>query len=284
MKNWSIPLIIAAVVGIVLVPILIDRTQGIQIRWALARIANAADLGDVQAAKQLKDLWQRVPNLETEPDYWSVLLKIAFSQGDGAEIIQVVQQALRYNPENYRPAELAYFYFEEKQQFDKALEAKLLFYDLQDRRHPLALNDIAYMRSLARIDLETGLLEIDQALKFSPDESAFRDTRAWLLFQLGRYEEALQDAEFAVETSERQYKMSQEQIPNRILSWLSGRPKPSGADGKLTQQEAGMQLWNLGVLHFHRAKILEALGRDKEAQQDWDWLTEHQLPLDYAWR
>ncbi|HAC90379.1 MAG TPA: hypothetical protein DCF63_07050, partial [Planctomycetaceae bacterium] len=275
MKNWSIPLIIAAVVGIVLVPILIDRTQGIQIRWALARIANAADLGDVQAAKQLKDLWQRVPNLETEPDYWSVLLKIAISQGDGAEIIQVVQQALRYNPENYRPAELAYFYFEEKRHFDKALEAKLLFYDLQDRRHPLALNDIAYMRSLARIDLETGLLEIDQALKFSPDESAFRDTRAWLLFQLGRYEEALQDAEFAVETSERQYKMSQEQIPNRILSWLSGRPKPSGADGKLTQQEAGMQLWNLGVLHFHRAKILEALGRDKEAHQDWDWLTEH---------
>jgi hypothetical protein len=101
---------------------------------------------------------------------------------------------------------------------------------------------------------------------------------------LGRYEEALQDADFAVETSERQYKKSQEQIPNRILAWLSGRPKPSGADGKLTQQEAGMQLWSLGVLHFHRAKILESLGRDKEAQQDWDWLTENQLPLDYAWR
>jgi hypothetical protein len=45
-----------------------------------------------------------------------------------------------------------------------------------------------------------------------------------------------------------------------------------------------MQLWSLGVLHFHRAKILESLGRDKEAQQDWDWLTENQLPLDYAWR
>lgn len=284
MKNWSVPLIVAAVVGIVSAPILIDRTQGIKVRWTLAKIANAADLGDPQAAQELKKFSQKVPNLEKEPDYWSVLLKIAMKQGDAAEVVQVVQQALQHNPENPRPAILAYTYFEENQDFENALHAKLLSYDQQARRHPVALNDIAYTRSLARVDLEAGLLEIDQALQFMPDEPAFRDTRAWLLYQLGRYPEALVDADFAVKTSVRQYKNAQEQIPNRIMEWMSGRPKPSRADGRLTELEAGPVLWSIGVLHFHRAKILEALGRDSQAQQDWDWLTEHQLPLDYDWR
>jgi hypothetical protein len=48
----------------------------------------------------------------------------------------------------------------------------------------------------------------------------------------------------------------------------------------LTRREAGEILWGQGAVHYHRAKILEALGRTAEAEQEFQWLRDRKLPTD----
>ncbi len=51
-------------------------------------------------------------------------------------------------------------------------------------------------------------------------------------------------------------------------------------DTYLTSETADLSIWTRGVMRYHRAKILEKLGRSEEAKADWDWLKEQNLPPD----
>jgi tetratricopeptide (TPR) repeat protein len=50
---------------------------------------------------------------------------------------------------------------------------------------------LAYYRSLANVELEDALKDIDKAMAEIPDEPALLDTKAWVLYRLKRYAEAL---------------------------------------------------------------------------------------------
>lgn len=52
------------------------------------------------------------------------------------------------------------------------------------------LNNFAYYLSLENKDLERALVMADRANKLSPQNATYLDTQAWVLYQLGRYEEA----------------------------------------------------------------------------------------------
>ena len=280
LKKWSVLPIIVGAVFLVVFPVAVDRMNGMRNRWALARVANLADQGSELAEAELARAILGLSEPERERDYWNVRLKIALNQGSGDEAIDVVRRALQWLPEFRNIALLAYLHFYENLDFEQALKARLLFYGEREIEHPVVLNEIAYLRSLALIDLDQGLLEIERALRDLPNSAAFLDTRAWILFQMGRPKEALVDATRAVEIAGRQYEVAQNSFMYRVSQWLGGRPQPSSPDGLLTELEAGQDLWSLGVLHYHRGRILESLGRMEEAQEMWQWLQEHQLPKD----
>lgn len=280
MKKWSVLSVIMGAVFLVVFPVALDRMNGMRNRWALARVANLADQGSDLAEAELARAVLGLSDPERERDYWNVRLKIALNGRSGEEAIDVVRQALESLPEFRNIALVAYLHFYENLDFENALKARLLFYRGREIEHPVVLNEIAYLRSLALIDLDQGLWEIERALRDVTNSAAFLDTRAWILFQMGRPKEALEDATRAVQIALGQYEAAQNTFTYRVSQWLGGRPEPSSADGLLTELEAGQDLWSLGVLHYHRGRILESLGRTEEAQEMWQWLEEHQLPQD----
>jgi len=66
--------------------------------------------------------------------------------------------------------------------YDKAL--------IQKPENALVLNNYAYYLSLRNIDLNKAESMILKALELEPESSSYRDTYGWILFKLGRYEEA----------------------------------------------------------------------------------------------
>lgn len=62
-----------------------------------------------------------------------------------------------------------------------------------------ALNYRAYMHAERGLDLDQALAHINEALAARPDSAAFTDTRGWIYFMQGRYEEARVDIARALE-------------------------------------------------------------------------------------
>jgi tetratricopeptide (TPR) repeat protein len=122
--------------------------------------------------------------------------------------------------------------------------------ELAGREIPTFLNQRAYIRALANLnkqDLEAGLRDVERAIELSRDNrenAAFIDTRGYLLYRLGRHDEALKDMERAIEL---------------MLSARDSAFLPS--DFKRFKE-------SMAVMFYHRGVIYEALGRHEEAAVD----------------
>lgn len=280
-RNWGALISITLAISVVVLPILLERLPGLKARWALARAANAVDLGDGDAKKLLREAAKQFEEPKQQLDYWHVRLKMALRE-DNDSAIRVLYEAASVN-ENFRSLALnAFVELEKKRDFKNVVEALVLYY-IKTSSKPLdseTLNLISYFRSLAKVDLEAALADIDMALTQTPGRWEYRDTRAWILFQLGRFPEALEEANTAVELSAAELKLSETGIWNQLIAWANGSPQPVAEDGLLSRQEASPLLWSAGVIRFHRGKILEAMGKAAEADQDWQWLAKRRLPAD----
>lgn len=282
MKKWSILLAIGITVALVVVPVCVDGFADLHKNWDLARIANLAQ-SDTQAAEAELQRWAAVAeDPEKARDYWLIRLEIALKRDDSLEILETVRLAQKSLPEYLVLSEVAYSHFYKKSDYRSALEALELLYSpfKEGVSNPELLNHLAYMRSIALVDLDLALEQIDEALKYEPDSAAYLDTRAWVLFQMGKPLEALEDAQRAVQIATRAYEESESDIAQRVFGWLNGKSSASSSDGLLNEYEAKPLVWGLGVMRYHRGRILESLGRSAEAEEDWQWLREHQLPQD----
>ncbi len=105
-----------------------------------------------------------------------------------------------------------------------------------------ALNNLAYTQAVGRRELDEALAAVEKALEFEPHNATFLDTRGFILYQQGKYDRALDDATQAVVDFERRF--------DRMRS-------PGRSD-----MEA------VAVMRYHRALVLEKLGRFAEAKAD----------------
>lgn len=281
MKKWLVAVVIVLTVGLVVLPVWTGSTDDFAAKWALARVANLAE-GDADAAEaELEKVASRMAAPKMDGDYWIIRMRIALSRGDSDQAMDIALEAQETISNGIEVANLAFEHFYDRGDYSVALRLlELMLAKTKPPLHPSFLNQLAYLRSLALVDLDLGLLEINEALKFAPDSHQFIDTRAWLLFQMGRLPEALDDANRAVKLATRVYEREREGYQGRFLRWLNGKSSPSSPDGLLTMREAGESLWTLGALRYHRGKILEALDRTEEAEMDWLWLREQRLPQD----
>lgn len=277
--NW---LIVIATILLVVWPVLSTHFTEEVARWHLAAAANAVEIGDGDFATSLAKATDK-RDLSRSRDYWLFRVKQALAE-DRHDLPTLLESARSHDPSF---ASLGIYASRELQLYgDYALAADVLESVLTEsaRDEPGNLNYLAYLRALSGvdgIDMEQALADIDQALEYYPNEPAFRDTRAWVLFQMGRYTEALEDADFAVKTNDYH---RQPNLLQRSLSSLSSLLFDASPEDQqyqpLTRQQAGEVLWAAGALHYHRSQILQALGRDEDAELDMEWLRQHRLPTD----
>lgn len=72
----------------------------------------------------------------------------------------------------------------------------------KDPKNPLANNNYAYSLSVRGIELEKALLLSKISLMYEPQNSSYLDTYAWINYQLGKYEIALEYIQKAIATKD----------------------------------------------------------------------------------
>jgi tetratricopeptide (TPR) repeat protein len=56
----------------------------------------------------------------------------------------------------------------------------------------IAMNNLGYMLIDRDLDIERGIILVDKALSYSPEEPSYLDSKAWGLYKIGKYAEALE--------------------------------------------------------------------------------------------
>lgn len=119
------------------------------------------------------------------------------------------------------------------------------------------LNTRAYARAVGNFELEEALKDVDRALDERPESASFLDTRGYVLFRLGRHQEALDELERAIALTEKQREEFEQLGKN-----LSNDKKPDyDRRHKLFDE-------HLAVMYHHRGEVHEKLGHADEAKKD----------------
>ncbi|MCK9399360.1 MAG: tetratricopeptide repeat protein [Bacteroidales bacterium] len=91
-----------------------------------------------------------------------------------------------------------YFQLKDHQHSDEAYEKALKI----EPSNALVLNNYAYYLSLRNVDLDKAEQMAKKAVELDPGNGSNQDTYGWVLFRLGRYEEAKEWIEKAIQTGE----------------------------------------------------------------------------------
>ncbi|MFN3191066.1 MAG: hypothetical protein ACE361_11125 [Aureliella sp.] len=301
---------ILACVGIVIWPFVSGASLFSPVHWHLAAAANSLEFNDGRFDEHMAKARLANGNLESIYDYWLLRVRSCFFSVDGElELPDVIRGAKESGISPWLVNTLASSAASRLQAQSKYMLAASVIEVVtkESRTSPVVRNELAYMRALAGDELDVALEDIELALEQEPDNDAYRDTRAWVLFQMGRPLEALEDADFAVS-----HAMSRRdptttafnalvKATNEVLFGEDSENGDSGdslaekdesdyvvgaedqdAESKqvLAQSEVSLQIWNEAVLRYHRLRILESLGREEEAEVDRAWIRSMDLPVD----
>jgi tetratricopeptide (TPR) repeat protein len=272
-------LIVLGTIGLAAAPVVADQFRTEVARWYLAEATNRISFGE-DSTRQIEQARVWAEDLPQLRDYWIFRAEQALASSP-REVASIIAEAVKAHKANYDLASLFAERLANAHFFSEAVAVLQAGTIPEFKDHPSTLNNLAYYRALAGVDLDQALADINQALNtFRPSYLA-RDTRAWILFNMGKPQLALEDADFAVKAATNR---SDAGWLDQSLMWLEDSvltPREPKSDTKiLTRREAGEQLWSVATIIYHRAKILEALGRNEAAQKDFQWLTDRNLPTD----
>jgi tetratricopeptide (TPR) repeat protein len=123
-------------------------------------------------------------------------------KNDNRKATQLFEQGKRLSSGNLRLLSIfngqlgdAYNALKEYEKSDEAYEAALDF----DPESDHVLNNYSYFLSLRKEKLDLALEMASKVVKRNPDNPTYLDTYAWVLYNMGRYEEARKNIERAIE-------------------------------------------------------------------------------------
>lgn len=258
-------LFLGLIAGLVIVPLLAAPAvlpavrEGV-IEWSLQRAIAHEGRGNCGwAAKDITRAvnWLGESNLDPSRKSrllcWRAMLRIEDSSPDLG--LADADQAALADPTAIQPQRVRALALCVLGNFDQALEAAQMAVGLAGDGDPAALNHRAYIRGLAGRDLPAALDDINRALAGSDAGSPeFLDTRGFILHLLGRQQEALDDLNIAINTT---------QEDRRQLLLLAGHVDEDEFAYRLRATDHG-----LAVMLQHRGLACQALGLDAQARQD----------------
>lgn len=227
-------------------------------QWRLAIAEEKRLNGDLPGAlAQLEeDLKQRPTDLELLRRKARWLMENR--QLDAA--LQQVNQLLRQHPTDLNAYMLRAEILQQRGEHTQAIDdwKHILAFDVVNAAKPVratALNGLAYARSLANVELDEGLVDIEEAMGVLGENYALLDTRGFLYFRAGELDRAIADLEHAVEYAEAEYEFSKQGYA-------------PFADARLHAEAQKARAQSLAVIRYHRALIHEARGEKREAEAD----------------
>jgi tetratricopeptide (TPR) repeat protein len=134
-----------------------------------------------------------------------------------------------------------------------------------------ALNGLAYAQAVAQTELDDALDHVNEALELVPGSAGILDTRGYLLYLTDRNEAALADMNTAVQAYEKGYGRNgppQEEYPATRASFLNSEPRTIREVRATENPTRADMARGVAIIHYHRALVLRALGREKEAEED----------------
>ncbi len=168
----------------------------------------------------------------------------------------------------------------ESADFDSAYQILVAGYPSPASRSAIERNQLAYYAALANRDLEIALSDIEKAL-VEMKNASFLDTKAWILFRLKRYDEAL----VAIDQSIKELKLEVKEtvFPSPMRAKIQDlhdgkepfvkRPLAELSNPLASfNREFSQIIKSIVVIHYHRGEILEALEKTAEADEEYSWL------------
>lgn len=155
--------------------------------------------------------------------------------------------------------------YQHMKRYEDAVDDWKAIAEMNERRPVLSevsiWNGLAYARAVAGVDLEAALADADRAAKREPAEVAILDTRGFLLFKLGRYDDALKDLDVAVKGAE-----------TRLADRLKKLDVTSSTvvDRRQSERERKAAETEFAVILYHRSLILDKLDQPEAAAADRD--------------
>ncbi len=188
------------------------------------------DKGDT--AKAYDSFQQATRLAPDEPRYWDLRIRIAVILRDSSAALAATDSALVFNPDEPDLLSLASSVYLRYHRNDRAIEVLEhavqvdstnvtnfinLGFVLHEKKDwdkaeavyeqalalapddPQVLNNFAYMLAVSERRLPDALIYISRALELQPENASYIDTRGWVLFKMGRTQEALSVLEKAAQ-------------------------------------------------------------------------------------
>lgn len=265
-RKWKVGILmlvlIAAVVGLIATWLVPREMAG----WHLAEAHEARAEGDndrasAEMTKALRWLPEK-PGLYLQRAAWRL------EDREFAKALDDAKQAEKLNADAYQVLSLKAQILQHLGRHAEAIRAWEAIGRLPEfaegNGRATALNGVAYARAVGRLKIKEGLAEATEALNLAPGSAAVLDTHAFLLHLDGQHAEALEEMNQAVEGMERDFQYFQRYAPDE---WRKEQMRASrGLDlSGINKPETGV-----AVVRYHRALVLQALGREEEAELDLD--------------
>jgi len=245
-------------------------------RWQLARAIRLRQQGDNEAAYER--LSEAMRHFTDSPELILQRAEWRLEDGDKADALADADKLLELVGDNYRWLSVHAQFLQDAGEFAKAAEDWKKIDQISRRTgnpsRENALNGLAYAQSLGKGDLEDALATANKALDLDPSSPAILDTRGYILHLLGRDSEAIDDMNRAVKGMDNVVAAAQ-QKPDK------SRPVAEKKEEIVTQPKAIREAFPstradqqtaafraAAVIHYHRALVFKALGREAGAEAD----------------
>lgn len=255
-SRWTVPFVIVAAVLLPLGPVVYFWIPAEIARWHVAagmemRMEGRKQDAFAQLEKALRWSSDNPEIYICRADWW-------MEDGQHDKALQDCDRALALEPNHFR----AFFVrCEVLQHLGRHADAIRAWKQLVTRRQSASvgaravlLNGLAYAQSLdtsKKPELDQALENIIQAINLAGQEPSLLDTRGYIHFRRGDLAAAEADLNLAVAKIEEEY---------RKLDRTRHRPE--------FNEELDESRQSVAVIRYHRALVLDALGKSKEAEAD----------------
>jgi tetratricopeptide (TPR) repeat protein len=247
-------------------------------RWKLTEAIRMREAGDKDAAYDT--LEEAVGFFTKSTELWLTKAEWLLADGKREEAIAAADQMLEIAEETVESLQFHSQFLQNAGEFKRAVDdwKKIVRINEVSGKPGTAqaMNGLAYAQAIANVELEEALSNVNTALNSAEEHPAYLDTRAYIYYRLAQaasgdeaqelLAKGLADMDPAVKTMDKFVAASRaaEPLPAPAMRARSARPKAMREMEPSYENTARSS----AVMHYHRALILEGLGRKKEAQAE----------------